>query len=216
MPDSNTNSDKVIDVGQEQLARIYARAFLGAIEKTGNAARLVEELDSLVADVLDRFPEFEQTLMSHSLKHDEREKIILAVFGGRASEQVVNLLKVLSKNDRMELLRLVAKLVHRLYGESQGRYEVKVFTAHELGRELQAELRQVLQAKLGIEPEFVFRIHPDLIGGMVIQVGDTVYDGSVQTTLERTRQQMFVKTIDAIETRPERFISDVETQNTAV
>ena len=49
--------DTVMDVTEEQVARVYAQAFMGVAAKSPNATALVEELESLVDDVLDRFPQ---------------------------------------------------------------------------------------------------------------------------------------------------------------
>ncbi len=200
-----TSAEAIIDVGKEQLARTYAKAFLAATESLDQAG-LVEELDSLVADVLDKFPDFNFHLTSDFLSHDERVELIDVVLGGRASAPVVNLLKVLSQNHRLGMLRLLVRTIHKLYGEMNGRHEVRVYVPEVLSADLQQGLRQALQTRLGVEADFHFHIKPELIGGMVVQVGDTVFDGSVRTTLERARQQMVMRAIDAIESRPDKFI----------
>jgi F-type H+-transporting ATPase subunit delta len=200
-----TSAEAIIDVGKEQLARTYAKAFLAATESLDQAG-LVEELDSLVADVLDKFPDFNFHLTSDFLSHDERVELIDVVLGGRASAPVVNLLKVLSQNHRLGMLMLLVRTIHKLYGEMNGRHEVRVYVPEVLSADLQQGLRQALQTRLGVEADFHFHIKPELIGGMVVQVGDTVFDGSVRTTLERARQQMVMRAIDAIESRPDKFI----------
>jgi F-type H+-transporting ATPase subunit delta len=59
-----------------------------------------------------------------------------------------------------------------------------------------------------VNAEFHFHVKPELIGGMVVQVGDTVFDGSVRTTLERARRQMVESAVAAIESRPDKFMLD--------
>lgn len=203
--------ETVLDVRQEQLAKIYARAFVSAANAKGKGAELVEELDSLVTDVLDRFPEFDRALTGDALSEDDAIQLIERVFKGRASDEVVNLLKIMAHHRRLSALRMVAHTVHQLYGESLGRRTVTVTTATELSAELQQELAAALKAKLGIEAEFVIKVDPDLIAGMIVQVGDTIFDGSVRTALERTRQQMVERAIDAIESRPEKFLLEIAT-----
>lgn len=211
---SNNNStdaasaDHVLDVSREQLARTYAKAFLSATESMEQDS-LVQELESLVSDVLDKFKDFDLHLTSDFLSHDERIDLIDNVLGKQASAPVVNLLKTLSQRHRNGAIRAVVKMIRKLHGESRGRYEVRVYVPQPLTSELQDNLRQALQGKLGMESDFFFHIKPELIGGMVVQVGDTVFDGSVRTTLERTRQQMVIKAIDAIESRPEKFVNEV-------
>lgn len=204
---NQSSAETVFDVDQEQLARIYAKAFLAATSSQDHAA-LVEELDSLVSDVLDKFPEFDFRLTSSVLSHEEREVLIDKVLGSRATASVVNLLKTLSLNGRQILVRPVAKTIHKLFGEMQGKHEVRVYVPGELSSELTDGLRQALQSRLGVAAEFHFFVKPELIGGMVVQVGDTVFDGSVRTTLERARRQMVESAVAAIESRPGKFISD--------
>ncbi len=206
-PDSTdlTSAEAIVDVSQEQMARTYAKAFLSATESLDQAG-LVEELDSLVSDVLNKFSDFNSHLTSSFLSHEERVDLIDAVLGNRASGSVVNLLKVLSQNHRQGMLRLVVQTIHKMHGEMHGRHEVRVYVPQQLSGELRQGLQQALQSRLGVEADFHFHIKPELIGGMVVQVGDTVFDGSVRTTLERARQQMVMSAIDAIESRPDKFI----------
>lgn len=200
-------NEKMVDIGEEQLALVYAKAFVGAAVAHGDPQGLVDELHSLVEDVLEPHPDFEHALCGYFLSHDERVHLIETVLGGRASQEVINLLKAMSYHNRTSVLRLLVKTVHRLYAESQGRYQVSVRVAQALGDELKEELRNSLQATLGIEPVLDIRVDPELLGGIVVQVGDTVYDGSVRTMLERTRQRMITNAIDAIESRPQSFHS---------
>ena len=60
-----------------------------------NATALVEELQSLVDDVLDRFPKLEETLKSSLVSEEQKEQLLTRIFGGKASPEVLNFLKVL-------------------------------------------------------------------------------------------------------------------------
>ncbi|MCO6048149.1 ATP synthase F1 subunit delta [Aeoliella sp. ICT_H6.2] len=202
-----TSAETVFDVDQEQLARTYAKAFLAATESMDQEG-LLEELHSLVVDVLEKFPDFNFNLTSNFLSHEEREDLIDAVLGSRASAPVVNLLKILSRNGRPSMLRPVIRTIRKLHGEKLGRHEVRVYVPHELSSDLQEGLQQALQSRLGVTADFHFHLKPELIGGMVVQVGDTVFDGSVRMTLERARQKMVMQAIEAIETRPDSFFVD--------
>ena len=68
--------------------------------------------------------------------------------------------------------------------------------------EIQSQLRKVL----GTEPVLDVKVDPALIAGMVVRIGDRVYDGSVHTQLERARAAMIDRATEQIETRPERFV----------
>lgn len=209
MSKTTQGHETVLDVRQEQLARIYARAFVSAASAAGKGAELVEELDSLATDVLDRNPEFDKVLTGDVLSEDEVTSLIDRVLKGRVSDEVVNLLKIMAHHRRLGALRMVVHMVHQLWGESQGRRAVLVRSATELPESLKNELAAALKAKLGIEAEMTVKVDPELIAGMVVQVGDTIFDGSVRTALERTRRQMVERAIDAIESRPEKFLLEI-------
>src|SRR4051812_38478368 len=87
--------ETVMDVTVEQLARIYARAFMDAAAKSKHADGSVQELKSLVADVLNRFPKLEQVFKSSLISAEQKEELLGRVFGKAISAQVLNFLKVL-------------------------------------------------------------------------------------------------------------------------
>src|SRR5947207_12716928 len=96
--------ETVMDVTVEQLARVYAHAFMGVAAKLPNADDLVQELKSLISDVLDHFPQFEKTLDSSLISSDQKEQLLDHVFSNNiASPQVLTFLKVVSRHGRLSL-----------------------------------------------------------------------------------------------------------------
>lgn len=195
------------DAKREQLAKIYASALLAAAEAQGVAASVVEETESLVVDVFDRLPDFEDALTSHFLDHEQREELIDKAFTGRASQLTLNLLKVLSLNERMELVRSIARQSRRLYDESQNRVAVNVRIASAASDATLAQIRNAVGKAFGIEPQLDVWIDPAILGGVVLRIGDTVYDGSVRTAFEQTRTRMLERAVEAIEGAPDRFLT---------
>jgi F-type H+-transporting ATPase subunit delta len=199
--------ETVMDVTVEQIARVYAQAFMGVAEKSGNADALVDELKSLVVDVLDRFPQFEQALKSSLISHEEKEELLGRIFDKSASPQVLNFLKVLSRHGRLELLRPIVWQVDKLHTERSGRADVEVRVAHKVDDSLRSDLQSRLQKMLGKQLNLNILVDPSLVAGIVVRVGDRVYDGSVRTQLEHTRHAMVERAVEQIETRPERFLA---------
>jgi F-type H+-transporting ATPase subunit delta len=196
-----------MDVTVEQLARVYAHAFIGVVAKLPNADGLVQELKSVVDDVLDRFPKFEQTIESSLVTPEQKEQALEHVFGNSASPQVLNFLKVLSRHGRLNLLRPIARQVIKLQAERSGMTDVEVRVAAELDDALRMDLESRLQNMLGRHPVLNVKIDPSLIAGIVVRVGDRVYDGSLHTQLERARLAMIERAREQIETQPDRFLS---------
>ena len=199
--------ETVIDVTAERIARVYATAFMEVAAKSPNAGALVEEVASLVTDVLDQFPQLEETLRSELIAHEEKVKLLDRLFGQRASVEVLNFLKVLSKHGRLGLLRPIARRLEKLHAERSGKREVELRVAIPLDDVVRNEIQETLRKTLKAEPVMYVRVDPSLIAGMIIRVGDRVYDSSIHTQLEHARRHMIDLATERIETEPERFVS---------
>jgi F-type H+-transporting ATPase subunit delta len=207
MIDSTSNQkakSTAIDVGAQQVATVYAKALLGAAEKAGQTDRAVEEL-AAVADVLAQFPKLEAVLASALVEHEEKCQVLDRVFGAKLSPLVLDFLKVLSRHGRLELVRGVHVQVQKLYDHLRGRVRVALQTATPLDDGLSRNLEASLGKLLGGQPEVEPAVEPALIGGIVLRVGDTVYDGSVARQLRQVREQMISRSIHEIQSRRDRF-----------
>jgi|tagenome__1003787_1003787.scaffolds.fasta_scaffold20954134_2 F-type H+-transporting ATPase subunit delta len=201
----NGSQETVMDVTVDQVARVYAKAFMGLPAKTSDPEALVEELKSLVTEVLDKFPQLERTLASSLVSDDQKERILDRVFGKFASTQVLNFLKVLSRHGRLDLLRDIVRNVQKLHIERSGRTQVEVRVATQLDDTLREEIVNRIRRAIDREPLLNIKIDPSLIAGIVVRVGDTVFDGSLKTRLEQARRDMISRAIEQIETQPARF-----------
>lgn len=195
------------DPGAVQVAGVYARALLGAAERAGQSEEVLEELDALVEDVLDPYPQFEAVLASGVIPAEEKLGILERTLKGRVSTLVMNFLKVTARHGRLDLLRAIRRAAHQLYDELRGRVPVEVATAAPLEDGLAGRIADRLREMTGGEPQLVRTVNPDLIGGVVLRIGDTVYDGSVAARLKQVRAQMIQRSVHEIQSRRDRFRS---------
>lgn len=196
-----------MDVTIEQVARVYAKAFMGFAAKSSNTEDLVQELKSIVSGVLDRFPKLEEVLKSSLVSPEQKEALLDRVFGKAASTQVTNFLKVLSRHGRLELLRPIARQADKLFTEMSGIADVDIRVAAELDDDIRKTIEARVEKAIGMKPRCHVTVDPDLIAGIVVRVGDRVFDGSLLTHLENARRDMIDRATDQIETRPESFVS---------
>lgn len=197
----------VFDSGVQYLAGVYARALLNAAEKTGAAEAVSGELDSVLRDVLEKIPNLEATLTSPRVPFADKERILDKAFGGKMSPTLLNFLKVLARRNRFECLRAVRRALRKLLNELRHRVEVEVRSAVALEPETLGRVAGRLKEVLGREVDVEAKVDPNLIGGLVVRVGDTVYDGSVANHLVRLREQTIRKSTDQMRQRSERFIA---------
>ena len=203
---SKVKHDTVMDVTEEQIARVYAQAFTDVAAKSPDPTAVVDEVASLVEDVLGNHPKLEQMLRSELVAPEQKEQLIDRVFRGRASVQVLNFLKVLSAHGRLGVLRSIARLLKKLDAKRRGMTDVEVRVAKPLDDGLKGEIENRLRKTLGGEPVLHVIVDPTLIAGIVIRVGDRVYDGSVHNQLERARRAMIDRATERIEIDSNQFM----------
>ncbi len=200
----DTSRETVFDVDVEKLAGVYAQA---ALDAAGDKdSEVLEELQSIVSEVLDAFPDMEQVFGSALVSMDEKLEMLDRLFGSRISETTLSFLKVLTKHDRLSVLRQVVRVAEDLWQQRSNRVPVQLEMAMELDSALQGEVIDSLRKSLGVEPVVTTKINPDLIAGFVVRVGDKVYDASTRASLERARQTMITHAVEAIQHHPEQFI----------
>jgi len=195
-----------LDVGKQQVGAVYAKALLGAAEKAGRAADVLDEFESFVRDVLDHFPDFEATLASPRISPEAKTVILEKVFQGRMSVELLRFLKVVAVHGRLDCLRSICHAARHLCNEIQGRVEVQLTTATPITSEIETRISAGLRKLLGSEIDLQSKTDPAVIGGMVVRVGDTVYDASVANKLERLRASALEKSTQQMRQTLDRFL----------
>jgi F-type H+-transporting ATPase subunit delta len=208
-PDREPLHPTVFDISTQRIARVYAEALLRAADKRGQAEEVLEELESLVQDVFTASPELENLFSSASIGRTAREELIRKVFTGRASELVLNLLLVLNDHDRLSELRAIVAACRELRDQRAGRLQVQVRSAVPLRDDQRQRLLEQLRETFHKEPVLQTQVDPELLGGMVVRVGDWLYDQSVRTQLDNLRHQIIERSSYEIQSRRDRFSSPV-------
>lgn len=197
-----TKHETVMDVTAEQIARTYAKGFLGA---AGDSVEVVEDLEAVQAEVFAKHPEFAEAMKSAFIDHKTRVEMIDRVLGGRVAPVVVTLLKVMSDHGRIELVGEVARQARHLYEESNNRARVVIRLASPVDDGLLKEIEDTIRQASGFDPIVSVEIDPELVGGLEVRVGDKVYDGSVRTAFAKAHKAIVNQTVAAIESQPRRF-----------
>jgi len=203
--DAQRAAEMEADIGREHIGAIYAEAFLATAEGVHATEALVEVFDTVMATVVDPFPEFEKILASRLVSDEEKVAILDRVLGPRVPTIFLDFLKVVSRHDRMDCLWAIHNEVHVLYDKMRGRVPVELVTPVPVDDALADRLGEQLRELLGGQPVLSRRVDPELIGGAVVRVGDTIYDGSVATQLKNMCQQMIDRSVHEIQSRRDRF-----------
>ncbi|MBS0203124.1 MAG: ATP synthase F1 subunit delta [Planctomycetes bacterium] len=191
------------DPRAQSIAKVYAIAYLDAAGQ--NSAAASEELASFVDDVLGMQSEFDQLLRGTSLGHEEKLRLIDRVVSGRATPLFTSFLKVLARHDRLSLLPGIQRLVEVESERRAGQRRVSVTSAAVLGSATLESIRAALRSTLSIEPILETRVDATLVGGLVVRVGDTVYDGSLKTQVKQLRARLRERCLNEIQRGRDRF-----------
>ena len=172
----------------ESIGATYAKALLATSEKSGETAGLLSELESLVADVLTQQPRFADALSSPRLSKDEKLSLIDRTLGGRVSPTLLKFLKVVATHGRFNALPAIAESFRHQVNERSGRAAVTVTTAQPLDGDLRGQVEQAVAKRLGKEVDLRTQVDESILGGIIVRVGDTVFDASIANRLDRIRR----------------------------
>jgi F-type H+-transporting ATPase subunit delta len=195
--------ETVFDAIAPELTRNYAEALLNASGDQVNA--VVEDLEAIETDVLRAQPRFALILMSPSVSIPEKDRILVDTFEGKALPTVVQFLRVLNRHGRLGMLTSVIRQARATIDHRQNRKPVTVRSAVPLDEGQKADIEARLASMVNATPVITLEVDPSLIGGLVIQVGDDVYDASVRTRLERLRGRLIERKTHEIQSRRDHF-----------
>ena len=181
------------DSDKQHLAAVYANSLLAAAKQAGNTDRVLVQLESYVADVLNRLPKLDQALVSQRLSAEARNSLIDKTTPG-AEKEFKRFLKVVCQHGRADCLRAISAAAQRIHSEASGRVEAIAVTAAPVNDETRGQIQSGVAKLLGKEVDITFQVDPSILGGLIVRVGDTVYDGSLANQLNRARQRVTEKT----------------------
>jgi len=173
------------------LSRVYAQALADVLGDGESLAAGVAELEELVAMLMATDGAWAM-LTDVSLSPASRETLVERVFGGRVSGAIGNVLGVLAKNGRLVLLPGIAQALRDVRNDRIGRVLLDVTTAYPLNDAETESLRVSLGEALGIDPILRLSVDRDLLAGLLVRCGDTVYDTTVAGQIRRLAEAMKV------------------------
>jgi F-type H+-transporting ATPase subunit delta len=196
---ADRNADGPADIGVERLAKVYAQAIIEAADKKQCRREVIDELAAMVRDVLPRVPKAGIVFDSPKVTSEEKSAVINRICAGRVLPTTLHSLHVLARHGRLGLLPQVVAAAERQADELEGRRQATFTTAHPLDAAEQGEIVASVEKAVGLSVNPTFIVNPELIGGLIVRIADTVYDHSVATSLVRLRARLKQRSIHEIQ-----------------
>ncbi|MFO0957151.1 MAG: ATP synthase F1 subunit delta [Isosphaeraceae bacterium] len=208
---ADTKADtRPFDEDVSEGARAYAEALVNAASKEpgGDVDAVLAELVEFRDDVLEAHPAFAELLQSRNLPAEEKDAVLAKILEGRALPVVARFVRVLNRHDRLGILGLVLDEARVIWDRRQEPPQGSVSSAVPLD-ECQAPGR----ARPGPRPDgrgtpiLQETVDPSLIGGLILQIGDDLYDMSVRRRLQLLRQRLVESKATEIRSRGGQFLA---------
>jgi len=189
MTDRPLKQISVMDPTAEILSAVYAEALLETVGDNELAEQLIEELDKVI-ELMDAQGAFYGLISGVIVSNHKRGELIERVFSGRVSKQLEAFLSVAARRNRLNLLRGVRRHMRGQLNRRENKIAVSVTTAVRLDAAQVRRLEDALAQVIGGQPVLELTVNPSIIGGMVVRIGDTLYNASLLSRLKQIRRRL--------------------------
>ena len=172
------------------VARRYANAIFALGKKDGDEALSARgECLAALGETLAAAPGLDLTLKSPVIGVEEKKAVLDKLLGKLKADQTLrNFCFLLADKERLAFLREISAWYGKLLDEAKGVVRGQIVTAVKLPADKKAKLKESLEKKTGAAIELTFAVDKDILGGMVLKMGDRVLDASLRAQLGILRE----------------------------
>jgi ATP synthase F1 delta subunit len=172
----------------EEIARVYAEALFEVARDKGKLDAIHEHLGQ-IADAIAETRDLQVFLFSPYFSSAEKRAGIGRVVSG-ADPELVNFLELLAEKHRMPAIFRIRGRFDEMWAKAERRLEVKLTSAVDLPADLVDQVGKQIEKQTGQTIELETDVDENVLGGIVLQVGNMVLDASVRNKLERLRKEV--------------------------
>ncbi len=172
----------------EELAQVYGRSLFAVALEHGRVDELREQLGQF-ADALDQNHELAVFFFSPYFSTQEKQESLGGLLQG-ADKILVNFLQLLIENHRMPVIFRIRQEYERLWEEENRMLPVEITSAIALDRDTTESLGRTIGERAGRKVTLAARVDPDILGGIIIRVGNSILDASIRNRLEQLRRHV--------------------------
>ena len=172
----------------EEIAQVYARSLFEVAKENDELDEVQEQLGQF-ADALDESRELQLFFFSPYFSSQEKKEAVDKVVDG-GNEHFTNFLELIAERHRMPAVFRIRREFDSLWRQENKLLEVRITSAVELDDDLVKSIGSRIEEQTGQRIDLDANVDPDVIGGLVLRVGNMVMDASVRGRLERLRKEV--------------------------
>ena len=172
----------------EEIARVYADALFGAAEDADKLDEVHDQLDAFT-DAMNESNDMRVFFFSPYFSSSEKRNAIREAVSG-AGDEFANFLELLAEKHRMPAIFAIRDRFDELWAEARKRLEVRLTSAVELDKGVVDKVGAEVKRQTDREIDMTADVDPEILGGLVLRVGNKVLDASLRSKLERLRKEV--------------------------
>jgi F-type H+-transporting ATPase subunit delta len=172
----------------EEIAQVYARSLFEAAKEQDKLDEIREEL-GMFADAVAESHDLQVFFFSPYLSTAEKEEGMRRAIEG-ADEAFLNFLDLVVENHRMPVIFRIRREFDELWEQENQLLPVQVTSAVPLDDAIVEEIGSTIGEQTGKQVELSSHVDPDILGGIVVRVGNSILDASIRNRLEQLRKQV--------------------------
>ncbi|OCL25647.1 ATP synthase F1 subunit delta [Orenia metallireducens] len=169
---------------RNQVAERYAQALFD-LAMEDKALEETENQFHEIVNVVNSNDELKQLLNHPKLSNDQKKETLTKVFEKELSNYLMNFIKILIDKGRVDYLQAIYQQFKKLVDTQQNRLEVQVISPINLSEKYQDKLKLKLEDTTKKEVALKLKVQPELLGGLILKIGDKVIDGSLLNHLKK-------------------------------
>ncbi len=172
----------------EEIARVYADALFEAAKASDKLDEVHSELDEF-ADAMNESNDMRVFFFSPYFSSEEKKKAIGETVSS-ASDEFINFLELLAEKHRVPAIFHIRRRFDELWAEANKRLEVTLTSAVELDKSVVEQVGKEVERQTDRTIDMQAEVDPEILGGLVLRVGNRVLDASIRSKLEKLRKEV--------------------------
>lgn len=175
---------------RKKIERRYAKALYDVLASSGKFEKLFDQLER-IKELFESEEKIYDFLESPLNDFEAKESILESISDNlELDNRVINIIKLLIKNYRLKYYSGILDLVKEIYYREKNISIAEVITAIPLNGDIKQGLKEVLEEITKKQLIIKYKIEPEILGGVIVKIGNTIYDGSIKKQLDLLKNKI--------------------------